>query len=702
MKPYTRVTPFLVLFVLAICVLGWGQQPVTAAQHDAIMQQYLTLPLNFEVNHGQAIDNARFLARANGYGVMLEPDALAFVLPGNNHQQSIVQLGWVGASTQQIAGEQPLAGRINYLHGKDAKAWITEVPTFAHVRYHQLYRGVDAVFYGNKREVEYDLAVSPGAITDNIAFRVSGADKVTIDGNGDLVLATKNGELRQHVPVVYQEVAGKHTPVAARYELRADGTVKLALGAYDSTRALVIDPTLTYSTYLGGSGDDSGRGIAADSTGHAYVTGGTRWGFPTKNAFQGNQPNDDAFVTKFWATGGGLIYSTYLGGSDNEAANAIAIDSSGNAYVTGTTSSTDFPVTAGAFQQTNASPPDAFVTKLSASGSSLVWSSYLGGSFEDMGNGIAIDSSRRVYVVGASIESGGFPIMNCFDANGGWAFITRFNADGATLSYSCKFGGAGGSFGVSGTIANAVAVDSNANAYVTGAAGSGFASDVSANAFQPKLACETSDGVGQDAFALKVSTTDTVVYASYLGGCSSDQGNAIAIDTSGNAYIAGYTLSTDFPTTSGAFQRTKPANTGTNNDFSGFVTKVNATGTAKSYSTYLHGSGGDQINGIAVDGNGRAYVTGHIYSGTFPLSGAFQSTGNVFVTKLWATGGGLIWSTRMGGSNTGDTGLAIALDSSLNVYATGQTFSSDFHTTTGAFRRTLTGTSDAFVVKIHQ
>ncbi|HTK95965.1 MAG TPA: SBBP repeat-containing protein, partial [Terriglobales bacterium] len=550
----------------------WGQQPATAAQRDALTQQFLNLPLSFEANHGQAVGEAQFLGRAVGYGVMFERDGVAFVLPGKK-QQSIVQLSWVGANTAELRAEQPLAGRVNYMHGKDQKQWLTDVPTYARVRYQQLYKGVDAVYYGNQRQLEYDLTVAPGADVSGIVLHVSGAEELSIDKRGELVVATKGGELRQHLPTVYQQSGAKREPVAARYILRAGNEVGIALGNYDKTRALVIDPTLSYATYLGGSGDDFGYGIVVDGYGRAYVAGETRWGFPTKNAFQGNQPNDDAFVTKFSATGGGLIYSTYIGGSDTEGANGITVDRDGAAYITGSTSSSDFPTTAGAFQQSIAEAPDAFVTKLSASGSSLVWSTYLGGTWVDSGTAISIDSSHRVYVVGRTIESGGFPIVSCFSAHGGWGYITRFNADGKTLSYSCPFGGRGGVGGSYGAWPTAVFVDSNSQAYVTGSVGAEL--ETTTGAYRTSLACDdpTDPDATPDAFVLKVAASgSSLIYGTYVGGCGTDQANGIFVNSSGQAYIAGYSLSTNFPTTTGAYQRTKPANTGTNSDYSGFVT----------------------------------------------------------------------------------------------------------------------------------
>jgi hypothetical protein len=539
-----------------------------------------------------------------------------------------------------------------------------------------------------------------------------------VDAQGDLVLQTTVGPIRQRKPVIYQEVDGVRKDIPGGYVLKGEHQVGFKLAAYDASQALVIDPVLSYSTYLGGSGEDRDPAIAVDAAGNAYVTGHTEsTDFPTTaGAFQttfGGGPfnGGDAFVTKLNATGSALVYSTYLGGSGGDSGRGIAVDTAGNAYVTGYTASTNFPTTAGAFQTTRGGfLMDAFVTKLNPTGSALVYSTLLGGSDLDSGEGIVVDAAGNAYVAGGTSSTdfpttaGAFQTTFGGGANqGGDAFVTELNPTGSALVYSTYLGGSGGDSAAS------IAVDADGNAYVTGRTlSTNF--PTTAAAFQPTFG----GGVccGGDAFVTKLNPTGSapLVYSTYLGGSDYDIGTGIALDTLGNAYVTGTTLSTDFPTTAGAFQATY----GGGGD--AFVTKLNPTGWAL-YSTYLGGSGGDSGRGIAVDAAGNAYVTGSTTSTNFPTTaGALQTTftGGVspyggyftdaFVTQLNPTGSApLVYSTYLGGGGD-DVGNAIALDTlpNPNVYVTGYTFSPNFPITTGAFQTMHVGGDrlDVFVAKI--
>ena len=512
-----------------------------------------------------------------------------------------------------------------------------------------------------------------------------------------------------------------------RYVLAASNQVRFALGPYDKTKPLVIDPVLSYSTYLGGSLQDASLGIAVDSSGNAYVTGYTQSSdFPTLNPVQSTYhggepagglnslvPGGDVFITKLNADGSALVYSTYLGGSGSDQGNAIAVDSSGFAYVTGSTSSTDFP-TLNPIQSTyhgggsgSFGPPggDAFITKLSADGSALIYSTYLGGSAQDEGNGIAVDSSGNSYVTGQTI-SADFPTANAIQAacdlgsscSYGDAFVTKVNAAGSALVYSTYLGGSNSDTG------NGVAVDSSRNAYVTGQT---YSSD-----FPTVNPLQANNSGAPDAFVAKLNSAGSaLVYSTYLGGSGSEQGTSIAVDSAGNAYITGNTQSSDFPTASPL----QAASGGDAND--AFVAKINAAGSALVYSTYLGGSSTDDGLGIAVDTSGNAYVTGFTRSPDFPTASPVQASINTylydaFVTKINAAGSALLYSTFLGGSNI-NQGNGIAADSAGNAYLTGQTESSDFPITAGAFQPALAGTQlcgpggltdypcpDAFVVKL--
>jgi hypothetical protein len=482
--------------------------------------------------------------------------------------------------------------------------------------------------------------------------------------------------------------------------LKGRRQVGFAVATYDTSLPLVIDPVLCYSTYLGGNSADEGRSIAVDSSGSAYVTGYTfSTDFPTTTGtFQTTTfgGSTDAFVTKLNPTGSALVYSTYLGGGYYDFGHGIAVDASGNAYVTGDTSSTDFPTTAGAFQTTLGGIRNGFVTKLNPSGSAQVYSTYLGGSYSDAGLGIAADRSGNACVTGLTFSTDFPTTAGAFQPTFGGggsidAFVTKLNPTGSAQVYSTYLGGSGGDEGLG------IAVDASNNAYVTGFTQSTNFPTTS-GAFQPTF------GGYNDAFVTKLNATGSapLVYSTYLGGSDFERGFGIAVDTLGNAYVTGV-AGTNFPTTSGAFQTT----------FGGiivdaFATKINPTGSAPLvYSTYLGGSQFDQANGIAVDASDNAYVTGVTTSTDFPTtSGAFQTTfggySDAFVTKLNPTGSApLVYSTYLGG-DADDSGNGIAVDPSGSAYITGTTSSIDFPTTTGAFQAVLmagVGCCDAFVTK---
>jgi hypothetical protein len=478
------------------------------------------------------------------------------------------------------------------------------------------------------------------------------------------------------------------------------------VGAYDPTRPLIIDPVLTYSSYLGGSGFDQGYAIAIDSLGNAYVTGATAAiDFPTTpGAFQTNYGGGDAFVSKINPSGSALVYSTYLNGASG---NGIAVDAHGNAYITGDAGTTNFPTTAGAFQ-TAPMGFDTFITKLNPAGSALVYSARFGGNLDDFGRGIALDSAGNAYITGWTVCRSTvctFPTANAFQPNyaGGNndAFVTKINSGGSALIYSTYLGG-GKIINGTDDWGQAIAVDSLGSAYVTGYT---FSPDfpVTAGAFDTARA-------GLDAFVTKFSPDGaSLVYSTFLGGAGHEQGQGIAVDASGNAYVTGLTESSDspftsvnegFPVTPGAFQ--------TKGSFDAFVTKLNPTGSALIYSTYLGGNKDvDRGWAIALDDSGNVYITGDTISNNFPVSNAIQASyggglSDAFVTKLNATGSGLIYSTFLGG-NLSDEGRGIAADRSGEVYVTGDTSSANFPTANPLQVNNGGGINnhdDAFVVKI--
>jgi hypothetical protein len=641
---------------------------VSAGQWRAHFGQ---VPLSFEANRGQAGDSANYLARGPGYLLRLQATTASFQLR-NRADSAELRMRVLGGDPSAQAEElNELEGKVNYFIGSDPTRWRENIPTYGRVRYRDVYPGIDLVYYGNQRQLEYDFNVAPGEDAGAIKLRFEGADKVSVDANGDLLVALGETILRQPKPIVYQEVDGERLPVEGGYAVNGNGEVGFDIGDYDTARPLVIDPTLVYSTYLGGGFGDGGLAIAVDSAGNVYVAGTTlSSSFPTVNPLQStNAGGQEGFVTKINAAGTALVYSTYLGGTDADDVSGIAVDSAGNGYLTGFTQSTNFP-TANAIQATSGGAQDAFVTKINAAGSALVYSTYLGGSNSEAGAGIAVDGAGNVYTTG-NTQSANFPIANALQAtfSGGDAYVTKINAAGSAFVYSTYLGGSGADGG------NSLKVDAAGNLYLTGATGSTDFPTV--NPIQGTNAGPTA--FPQDAFVTKINAAGTaLVYSTYLGGSGFDHGLSIAVDPSSNAYITGITRSNNFPVAN-AIQPAKGSN---NRD--AFVTKINAAGSAFVYSTYLGGTT-DQIGfGIAADASGNAYVTGETSSASgFPLVNAVQCTlkgpQDAFITKLDAAGSAFLYSTYLGGSDR-DSATAIALDSSHNAYITGTTLSNDFPT----------------------
>jgi hypothetical protein len=711
------------LFLLAIPGLSddAGQALVAATPAGRTHAALAHLPLSFEPNLGQVDPRVKFLSRGRGYTLFLTKDQAILRIERRmaKNENALVRLRLVGAKPDaEVTGRGELPGEANYFLGNDPKKWHTNVPTYAKVRYHDVYPGVDLEYYGSpsaQGQLEYDFIVAPGADPSAIALQVGAArePRLRIDTGGDLMIPAHRGEIRFHKPLIYQRDAGsslvadRRSLVEGRYILDARNRIRFLLGPYDHSKPLVIDPVLSYSTYLGGSDMDYAYGIAVDASGSAYVTGYTASvDFPVVSAAQSSPgggscsedgaatPCFDAFVSKLNSTGTALVYSTYLGGSDEDQGAAIAVDSSGHAYVAGYTYSTNFPVQ-NALQPNNAGGVDAFVTELSPNGASLVYSTYWGGSLDDVGTGIAVDSNGNAYLSGYTestnyrVTSGALQTTYGNGAHNG--FVVKFESGGTQVGYSTYLGGSGDDY------IYAAAVDSAGDAYVTGSTNS--TNFPTLNAFQPKLAggqCGGNTFTCYDAFAAKLNPAGSaLIFSTYLGGTGSDYGYAIALDRSANAYLTGYTTSTNFPTTSGAFERTFAGG------YDVFVTKLNSSGSTLGYSTYLGGSGTQVAYGIAVDSNGSAYATGYNYGGGFPTANPVQAHNagiyDAFVSVLNPAGSSLLFSTYLGGSQD-DFGRGIALDSSGNVYVTGATFSTDFPTTSGAFEPSyMGGPYDAFV-----
>jgi hypothetical protein len=741
----------LLAFRAALRVPPPPGHPTTPLTNAGVLAAYGKLPVTFEKNEGQTDLRVKFLARGNGYTLFLTdreavlrlraPDgnapenkglANARTSKSETSEDSVVRLSLAASNpSTQVEGLAMLTGRSNYLIGNNPARWQRSVPLYGRVKYRDVYPGIDAVYYGNQTQLETDYIVAAGSDPNRIALRVNGGTNLRLNAQGDLVIANATGDLMLHRPDVYQEIDGRRHEIAANYVLRNPRVVGIQIAGYDSTKPLVVDPVVVYSTYLGGgtgtgggAAGNSANGVAVDGNGNAYITGSTSASdFPvTSGVFQNTNKSNgflkaNAFVTKLNPTGTALVYSTYLGGSVSDTGAGIGVDSSGNAYIAGSTSSRDFPVTAGSAIQSlfpvNNTGSTAFFTVLDPNGASLLYSTYLGGNGTvDAPAGITLDANEIAYIVGTT-NSSTFPVSpnalqknnNALGAPGPGSdnvFLSRIDRTKAGLAglvYSTYLGGTGSDSG------SAIAVDANANAYLVGTATS---SDFpTMNAFQSSL------NGNQNAFIARIDTVNSaLVYSTFLGeGFSNgDTGNCIAVDSNFNAYVCGHTYDLNFPVTSGAFETAFPAAA---NDYTGFVARFDTSKSAASslvYATYLGGSiSGDQPHAIALDSLGNAYLTGETWSGNFPVTpGAPQNTGiaglqNGFVSVLSANGSLMLFSTYYGSNSVVGNGLALDTASTPDVFIVGKTNSTKFPTTPGAFEtnpRFVAGFSYGFVAEL--
>lgn len=636
---------------LTLLLLAIGITTLHAASVD-----YGHLPLAFQPNRGQTDPEVRFLSRGHGYTLFLTESEAVLANP-----QAVLRMRLLGANkAPRIGGRQELPGKVHYFRGPDRRTWQTNIPTYAGVAYEQIYPGTDLLFYGRERTLEYDFVLAPGADPRRIRFAFDGAQSMRLDQDGDLVLTTCAGDIVQKAPVAYQESAGERKLVAVRYRIDAERNVAFAVGRYDRTRALVIDPAVIYSTFLGGNDYDEVRGIASDQFSKAYVTGATAsLDFPNPQGLP--HFSWETFVTRVDLWGHKFEYTTFIAASEGYG---IAVDGSGQAYITGA-AFPGFPATGGAFQtKFGGGTADAFVARLD-SGGSLSWATFLGGSQNDRGFGIAVDNLFHPSVSGLT-ESVDFPTKNPFQTGSGGgsedAFVSRFEPNGASLVFSSYLGGSGSEKG------RGVAVDGTQHVYVAGYSGSPFVPNASQG-------CKT-NGPSVDAFVVKVSATGSLVYARCVGGLGDDYGAAIAVDEKGSAYVAGHTSSLDFPVVI-------PIQAAKAGGDDSFVFRLSPSGSGLEYSTYLGGDLRDYASSIAIDSDRNAYVAGVTYSKDFPEKDSPQPFGGVsdaFVYKVSPTGGSLVYSAWLGGSDDEDSGFGtfVAMDSWNVLHVAGCTKSKDF------------------------
>jgi len=683
----------------------------------ATLEQVAQLPLAFEENRGQAPEDTRFIARAGGYQVHVSSSAMAIALTEHGkHLQGdalpILRVRLVGAREDvEGAGVDRLASTTNYFLGSDAARQFTDVANYARVRFDEVYPGIGLVYYGNQSNLEYDIVLQPGADPTNVRLALDGANDIRVDQQGNLLLSVGSESLQLKIPVVYQEYEGKHHAIAAKFQILANHEIGIRTAKYDHHRTLTIDPTLVYSTYVGGGNRDLSNAIAVDSAGNAYIAGTTySTDFPMASAYQstyGKSPGaTQAFVTKLNATGTALIYSTYLGDtSQSDAANGIAVDASGYAYVTGTTSGSAFPTTSGAYQTTRVTGSNSFVAKLGPAGNTLSYGTYLNNATTQA---IALDSLGNAYVTGTATSAfkttaGAFQATALASSS---PFVFKLNLSGTTALYATFLGGSSGT-----ETATSIAVDSAGSAYI---GGGGRSTDFpTLNAFQSAL-----QG-GNDGYVAKLNPQGSaLVYSTHLGGTADEVVNGIAVDANGSAYVTGQTTSFNFPVSANSFQRARggPNYTSLPN---AFVAKLAPGGNALVFSSYLGGGGsathqstfGDWGTSIAIDSAGHAFVAGEISSTTgFPLVGDLlpgmpENEQGLFVAKIGAFGDTLLYSTHIGW--TSSWSYAIAVDPNGDAYATAAADSGDptpdnFLVSSGAYRTAPNGTTweDAIVTRL--
>jgi predicted outer membrane repeat protein len=657
----------------------------TPAEKKAILQKAVRLQIPFIVNEGQIPDkNVKFYAKTfGGTAFVTEKGEIVYAFP-EVQKDNDTNRGWI--LKEKLVGAPPIVPKgldsaktnVNYFIGKNPAKWQTNLPTFNSISMGQVYPGIQLCLKAHSKNVEKIFTVAPGAHPDNIKLKIQDAISYSINDKGELAIATGTGRISFAKPIGYQEIKGKRQPVEVTYAL-AGASYGFKAGEYDSSLPLVIDPVLVYSTYLGGTSDDSGNGTV-DALGNIYISGTTQsTDFPLANPYQASiAGGSDVFVAKLSSDGTSLLFSTYIGGSLAESGGWIGVDAIGNVYISGSTFSTDFPVVS-PYQVDNAGDFDAFITKLNPDGSSIIFSTYLGGDNQDLSLCMTVDPGGSAYISGQTFSRlPGVPFPTTIGAvqttygGAGDLFVTKLNASGSALAYSTYLGGSDFEH------ANNIAIDTSGNAHVTG-----YTSSIDFPTVDPY---QPANAGGKDVFVTKLSAAGSALfYSTYLGGSFDEIGTGIEVDTAGNVYATGYTLSDDFPTVN-PYQ----ANRGGREDF--YIAKLNAAGSALLYSTYLGDATINSFPSVAVDAAGNAYITGD--------TGYINSVDDydTLVAKLSPDGSTLIFWMDLGGTLE-DRGNSISLDASGYIYVMGQTFSTDFPTV-DPYQPAYAGWGDVFVAKI--
>lgn len=663
MKPNMTITTLLLLVAVMSAPSLSSAQTGTPSHSGVPTTSAIKLGLGFEPNYGQTSSQVNFVSRGPGYTAFLTTDGMVLSLhaqesasdalaakgqPSSSMRANLRFRLLGAASNPAVLGEKQLAGRVNYFIGKDPKRWHRNIPVYAQVRYRNIYPGIDLLYHSNQGRMEYDFVVAPGADPRQLRFEIQGARHIGVDSNGSLRLETQIGELHFQAPAVFQESNGQRVQINGGYALEDATHIGFRIASYDASTKLVIDPVLLYSTYLGGSGSEQPAGIAVDASGNTYLTGSTdSTDFPLTTLGTVSAGSPHVFVMKVDPTGSNLVFADYFGGSGQDYGTSLALDAANNIYTTGGTSSSDFPLVS-PYQGTQPGPYNAFLTKISADGSDILYSTYFGGNSTDLSVSVAVDHSGNM-LIGGYTSSTNIPVANAYQSSvapnlggvyGYYGFLTKFNPEGSSLVYSTYFAG---------------------------------------NSMVPYNCGGTP-----------------------CWGAPNNTLQDMAVDSAGNAYVAGTTNTSNFPVTSGAYLTTDVAPT---NSPIGFVGKFDGSGNLV-YSTYFGDDVLTNISSIAVDGSGSAYITGlAITDGTFPLTSTGICDPSVyggacnfaFVSKFDPTGATLVYSTFLGPNNVA-TPQAIALDANNNAYVLAGTASNTFSTVNGI--ENFAGETDILLVEI--
>lgn len=725
--------------VLAACILA-GAAPARALE-PRVEARVARLPLYFVENRGQAPPSVAYTLPGRDKTLFFTARGVTFLLDAPGAGRYALRLDFPGANRHvRPRGEARTPAVVSYFKGHPTR-WRTGIPTYSRLVYEDLWPGIDLVFTGTVERMKYSFLVRPGADPRRIRLRYRGATRLAVNARGELAVATPAGVFHDAAPVSFQAAGGRQVEIPTAYALdAATGSYGFRLGAYDRRLPLLVDPEVfLYAGFIGGSSDDRALGVAVDAAGNAYVvgfTGSTETTFPDGDGFGPlpgfdqtlNPTGDDAFVVKVNAAGTALVYASFLGGAGSDTAFAVAVDADGNAYVTGSTdaSQATFPVILGPDTTFNGDV-DAFVTKVNAAGTALLYSGYIGGGDVEVAHGIAVDAAGNAYVTGNTRSSETtFPDGDGIGALPGpdttWnglneGFVVKVNSAGTGFLYAGYIGGAGGS-----DVGLAIAVDPAGNAYVGGITDSSEATFPDGDGFGAVSGPDSTFNGESDGFVAKVNAAGTgLVYAGYIGGVTGDGVRGIVVDGLGNAYIAGLAGSTQatFPDGDG-FGALPGPDTTHNGLFDAFVAKVDAGGTALVYAGYIGGAGLDQGFAIALDAAGQAYVAGETDSteATFPDGDGFGGLSGPdgtfnggftdgFVAKVDAAGSAFLYAGYVGGALI-DSARAIAVDTAQNAYVAGFAIGSTETTFPDgdgmgelpSFDRTSNGGGDAFLVKI--